>query len=261
MALGLETGLELAVVLDDAVQHDRHRPVVAAGQRVRIPLGDARRAWPSECGRARWSPPSGRSSDAACFRFCEIADRAHVVQAVGLEQRDAGGVVAAVLQPLQTVDQQRLHLLGPTYPMIPHTLSLPPVAAAPTSRKTQKARLAGPSVRLGRLAELSWNESCDRTTERSRLLLVFGLDEHPDDAALCPTGGRGLGPFRPARALIRSISASSSSGSSWRARARSPWPADTAPSRPPPRPACGPRARRRAAARPRARRPVTWSRR
>ena len=32
-----------------------------------------------------------------------------------------------------------------------------------------------------RLAELSLNESADRTTETARFLLRFGLGEHPDD--------------------------------------------------------------------------------
>jgi hypothetical protein len=36
VAVGLERGLQLAVVLDDAVEHDRDLAVVAAGQRVRV---------------------------------------------------------------------------------------------------------------------------------------------------------------------------------------------------------------------------------
>src|ERR1700693_4610072 len=40
----------------------------------------------------------------------EIADRAHVVEPVVLAQRDARGVVAAVLETLQPLQQERLRL-------------------------------------------------------------------------------------------------------------------------------------------------------
>ena len=38
VAAGLELGLQLAIVLDDAVEHDRELPVVAARERVRVVL-------------------------------------------------------------------------------------------------------------------------------------------------------------------------------------------------------------------------------
>ena len=40
VAVGLERRLQLAVVLDDPVQDDREPALVAAGQRVRVLLGD-----------------------------------------------------------------------------------------------------------------------------------------------------------------------------------------------------------------------------
>ena len=53
VALGDQRVLELAVVLDDPVEHDREPPLVAAGERVRVELRHRRRASPSACARAR----------------------------------------------------------------------------------------------------------------------------------------------------------------------------------------------------------------
>ena len=110
--VGLEPRLELAVVLDDPVQDDRHRAVLAAGQRMRVPLGDRAVSGPAGVAeaRGRLRAPVRRRG---LLEVREVADRPHVVQAVRLEQRDAGRVVASVLETLQTVEQQRLNLLRP----------------------------------------------------------------------------------------------------------------------------------------------------
>src|SRR5918997_1227646 len=43
----------------------------------------------------------------------EIADRPNVIESALLAQHDAGGVVAAVLQPLEPAEKERLALSGP----------------------------------------------------------------------------------------------------------------------------------------------------
>ena len=74
-------------------------PLVAAGQRVGVVLvhaavrGPARVAEPGRGVRA--VRPGGS------FRLREVADGADVVEAVVLEQRDPGRVVAAELEPLE----------------------------------------------------------------------------------------------------------------------------------------------------------------
>ena len=55
VAVGLELGLELAVVLDDAVEHDREPRVVAAGERVGVVLGDPAVGRPARVAEARRS--------------------------------------------------------------------------------------------------------------------------------------------------------------------------------------------------------------
>ena len=65
--------LQLAVVLDDPVEHDRHPRVVAPGERMRVPLGDADRVSPSAYGRGRGGsgsrgPPRRPSGTGGCRR-------------------------------------------------------------------------------------------------------------------------------------------------------------------------------------------------
>ena len=84
----LERGLELAEVLDDAVQDDRDPRFVAARERVRVLLGDLAVRRP-----ARVAEP-GRGLRAVVLRDLlqvgEVADRPDVVEAVVLQQREAG---------------------------------------------------------------------------------------------------------------------------------------------------------------------------
>ena len=68
---GLELGLQLGVVLDDAVV-DEGQPAAAVDVRVGVLRRSGRRGWPSGCARwrrrARWArPPSARPSLATEF--------------------------------------------------------------------------------------------------------------------------------------------------------------------------------------------------
>ena len=111
MAGGLELGAELGEVLDDAVVHQRD-PAVAAEVRVGVdvvgravggPAGVPDAGGGAGQRRARRSPSRGWR---ACRRACRPA---RCVPSV--DQRDAGGVVAAVLQPAQPLDHDVLRLL------------------------------------------------------------------------------------------------------------------------------------------------------
>ena len=55
VALGLERRLQLAVVLDDPVQHDRELVLVAAGERMRVLLVDGAVGGPARVAEARSS--------------------------------------------------------------------------------------------------------------------------------------------------------------------------------------------------------------
>ena len=100
----LELFAQLAEVLDDAVQDDRELLVVAGGQRMRVQLGD-----PAVRGPAGVAEPGGRLGAirlGGVLQELQIPDRAHVFEAVGLEQRDPGGVVAAVLESFEPREQK-----------------------------------------------------------------------------------------------------------------------------------------------------------
>ena len=79
MALGDQALAQLAVVLDDAVEHDRELALVAARQRVRVQLGDAAVRCPARVTEAvpRSRAVRARSVD----EILEVADGAHVVEA------------------------------------------------------------------------------------------------------------------------------------------------------------------------------------
>ena len=117
--IGEQALAQLPVVLDDPVQDDRQLRAVAAGQRVRVRLRDAAVGRP-----AGMAEPVGRLRAVRASRLLqvlEIADGADVLEPAGFAQRDPGGVVAAIFEPFQALQQQLLALpLGPTYPMIPH---------------------------------------------------------------------------------------------------------------------------------------------
>ena len=100
-------GSKLAVVLDDPVEDDRD----AAGlgrQRVRIRLGDSTVRRPARVPKTG----RGRRGRVRCdpLEVLQDADRAVVRELVAVEERDPRGVVAPVLEALQSVQKQRLAL-------------------------------------------------------------------------------------------------------------------------------------------------------
>ena len=119
---------QLPVVLDDPVQHDRDPARLAAGQRVRVLLGDPAVRRPARV------PEPGRGRRAARPRaldqVSERPDGAYVLEAVLLEERDARGVVAAVLEALEPLQEQRLALTRSDVPDDPAHW-LPPGVSAP----------------------------------------------------------------------------------------------------------------------------------
>ena len=134
---------------------------------MRVLLGDAAVRRPARVAEpvVRRGPVRPRCVD----EVLEVADGAHVVEPVVLAQRDAGGVVAAVLEAAQPLEQQRLRLSVPTYPMIPHTRrSLFPLARRENSPKMRRARLRDRPQRRGRSAELLVHKRGDPSTEGLR---------------------------------------------------------------------------------------------
>ena len=110
MALGFERFLQLAIVLDDSVQHDCEPAVVTTRQRVRILLVDGAVRRPARV--AETVIRSGAVRAGGVLQKLEIANRAHVLEPAVLAQRDARRVVAAVLESLETVEQQLFRRLG-----------------------------------------------------------------------------------------------------------------------------------------------------
>ncbi len=113
-AVGQELLLELHVVLDDAVDHDVD-PVVGVEVRVRVGLRDApvrRPARVADPGRGgRREHRDGTLAVALGHRLAqvgEVADRAHGLEPLLTLEGDACGVVAAVLELLQPVEQDLL---------------------------------------------------------------------------------------------------------------------------------------------------------
>ena len=115
---GGELALQLEIVLDDAVVHDDDAAVAVAmrmrvlrrGPAVRRParVADAELAVERIAARAR---PRGCESLPALRRIVHLAV---------LHDRDARRVVAAVLEPAQSLDEDRQQRFGPTYPTMPH---------------------------------------------------------------------------------------------------------------------------------------------
>src|SRR5262249_46299034 len=110
VALLGEALLELAVVLDDAVEDDRDLLAVAARERVRILLGDA-----AVRGPPRMPDPGlrRRAGGRRLLQPLERTDSADVPERTVLQQGHARRVVAAVLEPLETGEQQLLAFTRP----------------------------------------------------------------------------------------------------------------------------------------------------
>jgi len=108
VALRKQVLAQLAVVLDDAVEHDRELPLFAARQRMRVRLGDSTVCRPA---RVTETVPRGRAvRPSSVDEILQVADGAYVVEAGDLPERDSRGVVTAVLEPAQPAEQERLRL-------------------------------------------------------------------------------------------------------------------------------------------------------
>ena len=106
-ALGLEFGLELAVVLDDPVMDDGE-PL--GGMRMGVGLG--RCAVRRPAGVADADRALQRLGLQSVEEIDQLALGAPAGQPAVLQRRDAGGIVAAVLQPFQRVDEAIRHRLA-----------------------------------------------------------------------------------------------------------------------------------------------------
>ncbi len=141
---------QLDVVLDDPVEHDREPVGLAAGERMRVPLGHAAVRRP-----ARVAEPVVRVGAVRAGRLdevAEVADGADVVERVVLAQRDPGGVVAAVLEPAQSLEQKRLRLARPDVSDdSAHVRSFPRWAG----KRSQETRRARPQTRSQRRERIS----------------------------------------------------------------------------------------------------------
>ena len=97
--------LERHVVLDDAVEHDGEA-VVAARERVRVGLGRPAVGGPARVADAGRRGRAVRARD--LLEHAQVADRADDLELVAVDQRDAGRVIAAVLETLESADQKGL---------------------------------------------------------------------------------------------------------------------------------------------------------
>ena len=104
MVVGKERVLQLAEVLDDAVQDDRHLVLDAAGQRVCVLVGDLAVRGPARVANARRGlrpvEPGRR------LQLVEVADRANVLEPLVLDDGEAGRVIAPVLETFEPVEQK-----------------------------------------------------------------------------------------------------------------------------------------------------------
>ncbi len=104
---GLELGAQLGVVLDDAVMHHRH-PLGAVRVRVALGGGAVRRpAGVADAGEAVERPALQHPAEVV-----ELALGAAAVDVAVHQGGDAGGVVAAIFEPAQRLEQQRRRVAG-----------------------------------------------------------------------------------------------------------------------------------------------------
>ena len=111
-ALGLELASQLGVVLDDPVEDDVDA-VGAVAVGVGVLLGDAAVGRPAGVGDAGRGRRGGHGDSAAVRALLdggaqvgEVADRADAVDPAVLDHRDAGRVIATVLELLEAGDQE-----------------------------------------------------------------------------------------------------------------------------------------------------------
>ncbi len=102
---------QLAEIFDDAVMH--HRELVG-GVRVRVVLGGPAMGRPA--GVADADGAEERLAQQPRFEVLELALGAPAHQLAAFERGDAGGIVAAIFQPLERIDELRRRRLLPDDP-------------------------------------------------------------------------------------------------------------------------------------------------
>lgn len=123
------------VVFDDAVVHQRH---AGTDVRMRIGFGDAAMGGPAGMADAQ-----GRAKLLGLRRLCHFrhpASAAHAAYLRAVQHRDAGGIIAPVLQTLEPFDEDRNHVAPgdgadnaahrTTSGVKPRILACPPMSAA-----------------------------------------------------------------------------------------------------------------------------------
>src|SRR3954468_15587613 len=106
MACSYEGLLQLAIVLDDAVEDDGEATVLATGQRMRVQLVHRAVRGPARVSETVIGNRPVRAR--GVLQELEIADGADVFEPIVLAQRDPGQVVTAVLEPLQALKEKLL---------------------------------------------------------------------------------------------------------------------------------------------------------
>ncbi len=106
-ALALQLLAQLAEILDDAVVHDRE---ALGGVRMGIALGRLAVGGPAgvtdaDVARERLARQHG-------LEIAQLAGRTPARELSPLEGGDAGGIVTAIFQPLQRIDEQAGHRLA-----------------------------------------------------------------------------------------------------------------------------------------------------
>ncbi len=102
-ALGFQLAAQLGEILDDAVVHDRE---LFGGVRMRVVLGRPAVGRPAGVADADGARRAARAR-AAASRFLQLAFGAPARQHAVLERGDARGIVAAIFEALERIDQLR----------------------------------------------------------------------------------------------------------------------------------------------------------
>src|SRR4029077_15559518 len=99
---------QLAVVLDDAVEHDRYLRGIVSREWVRVLERDPAVRRPA---RMTQTGDRGRTTlTGFALQVLQVPDRAPVLQSAFLEQGDARRVIASILEALEAVEQELLAL-------------------------------------------------------------------------------------------------------------------------------------------------------
>ena len=144
LAAELRAGLfqllaQLAEILDDAVVHDRE-PLGRVRMRVALGrLAVGRPAGVADADRCRCSGSLAQP----LFEVAELALGAAARQRAVLQRRDAGGIVAAVFEALERIDELARHRLTAENSDNPAQVALPPRRTAAPIMLMRRNRLPG----------------------------------------------------------------------------------------------------------------------